>query len=146
VAVEDYCRRNQIAWEWLDGEQLRTRQIRPAIRRHPQTGEPLWFNHAAFFNLAARDESTRQFLSESFRSDAMPFQTYYGDGTPIAPADAQHIMSAYLKRRVVFSWQQGDLLVLDNMTIAHGRSPFTGTREVLTAMTQPVSSIEPPLR
>jgi amino acid adenylation domain-containing protein len=142
--VEDYCRRNQIAWEWLDGEQLRTRQIRPAIRRHPQTGEPLWFNHAAFFNLAARDESTRQVLSESFRSDALPFQTYYGDGTPIAPADVQHIMSAYLKRRVVFSWQLGDLLVLDNMTIAHGRSPFTGTREVLTAMTQPVSSIEPP--
>jgi alpha-ketoglutarate-dependent taurine dioxygenase len=140
--VEDYCRRSQIDWEWLDGERLRTRQTRPAIRRHPQTGEQVWFNHAAFFNLAARDDATREILADSFSSDALPFQTYYGDGTPIAAGDVQHIISAYLKWRVSFPWRQGDLLVLDNMTIAHGRSPFTGSREVLTAMARPVSGTE----
>ena len=35
---------------------------------------------------------------------------------------------------VTFSWQRGDVLVLDHMLTAHGRRPFTGARRVLVAM------------
>jgi len=35
---------------------------------------------------------------------------------------------------VTFSWQRGDVLVLDHMLTAHGRRPFTGDRRVLVAM------------
>ena len=31
-------------------------------------------------------------------------------------------------------WRAGDLMVIDNMLLAHGRRPFTGPRRVLVAM------------
>ena len=33
-----------------------------------------------------------------------------------------------------FPWEAGDLLVLDNHMVAHGRRPFTGPRRILVAM------------
>jgi len=35
---------------------------------------------------------------------------------------------------VVFSWQQGDIMVIDNILTMHGRKPFQGDRQVLVAM------------
>lgn len=35
---------------------------------------------------------------------------------------------------VLFKWQRGDILVLDNVLTAHGRRPFVGPREILLAM------------
>jgi hypothetical protein len=76
--VEAYCRKNDITFEWKDGDHLRTRQVRPAIRVNPRTGDTVWFNHAAFFNVAALDPDI------------------YGDGGRIAPADVEHILEATL--------------------------------------------------
>jgi alpha-ketoglutarate-dependent taurine dioxygenase len=35
---------------------------------------------------------------------------------------------------VVFPWQQGDIMMIDNVLAMHGRKPFTGKRTVLVAM------------
>jgi alpha-ketoglutarate-dependent taurine dioxygenase len=35
---------------------------------------------------------------------------------------------------VRFTWEAGDVLLLDNMLAAHGRAAFSGQREVLVAM------------
>jgi len=39
---------------------------------------------------------------------------------------------------VSFPWQPGDLLMLDNMLVAHGREPFAGRREILVGMAEAV--------
>ena len=39
----------------------------------------------------------------------------------------------------MFPWQQGDLMVLDNMLAAHGRSPYVGARQIAVAMGQPMN-------
>jgi alpha-ketoglutarate-dependent taurine dioxygenase len=31
-------------------------------------------------------------------------------------------------------WQVGDVLLIDNVAVAHGRRPFTGDRRILVAM------------
>jgi alpha-ketoglutarate-dependent taurine dioxygenase len=36
-----------------------------------------------------------------------------------------------------FPWQTGDILLVDNMAVAHGRAPYEGERRVLVAMTEP---------
>ena len=44
------------------------------------------------------------------------------------------IRAAYEMERVEFGWRRGDLLMLDNMLVAHGRNPFEGKRRVIVAM------------
>jgi ribulose-5-phosphate 4-epimerase/fuculose-1-phosphate aldolase len=38
----------------------------------------------------------------------------------------------------MFPWESGDVLLLDNMRFAHSRKPFTGSRKVLVAMSDPI--------
>lgn len=133
--VEAYCARNRIELEWKAGDRLRTRQVRPASRVHPVTGEAVWFNHVAFWHISSlephdlRDEFLRQMAP-----DEMPYNTFYGDGSPIEPEVAEELRQAYSAELVSFPWQVGDLLMVDNMLVAHGRSPYRGPRRILAAM------------
>lgn len=43
---------------------------------------------------------------------------------------------AYEKAQVVFPWEAGDVLMLDNMLVAHGREPIARERTVLVAMAE----------
>ncbi len=135
--VEAYCRQSSIEFEWLDGgKRLRTRQKRPAVARHPQTGDWLWFNQAHLFNVASLDEATREALLSTYAEMDLPRQTFLGDGSAIEPWMLEQIENAYSDSLVMFPWQQGDLLLLDNMLISHGRRPYEGPRKVLVAMAQ----------
>jgi len=138
--VEEFCRQNNIEYEWRDGDKLRTRSIRKAVHKHPTTGEPLWFNHAAFYHHSTLEPSMREALLSEFSVDELPYNTYYGDGSEISPEDAEHIRQAYQQEKVMFDWQRGDILLLDNMTVAHAREPYEGDRKIVVGMTEPVSA------
>jgi len=138
--VERYCRTHDIQYEWLDGQHLRTRSIRPAIHYHPKTGDALWFNHATFYHHTSLDPTTRDALVNEFGLDGLPYNTWYGDGTAIDPEEIRHIREAYQLEKVMFNWQEGDILMLDNMYIAHARQPYVGERRIVVAMTEPVAS------
>jgi hypothetical protein len=47
------------------------------------------------------------------------------------------LREAYLAEKVVFPWQRGDVLMLDNMLTAHAREPYRGERRILTGMARP---------
>lgn len=136
--VEEYCRQNDTQWEWKSNNRLRTSQVRPVTARHPQTGEEIWFNHATFFNVNTLPEMLRDFLLQQFAVEDLPNNTYYGDGTPIEADTLRTLQQAYLTARISFPWERGDVLLLDNMLTAHGRSPFEGDREVLVIMGDPI--------
>ncbi|NEQ97775.1 MAG: TauD/TfdA family dioxygenase [Cyanothece sp. SIO2G6] len=142
AVVENHCRQSDIEFEWLGNDtgkapasqRLRTRQIRPAIRQHPQTGETLWFNHALFFNIVGLEASVREMMLQTVAADELAFNTFYGDGTAIEPEVLAAIKAAYDQETFAFDWQAGDVLLLDNMLTCHGREPFVGPRQVLVAM------------
>jgi alpha-ketoglutarate-dependent taurine dioxygenase len=139
--VQRYCAQEGIDVEWRDNDRLRTRQLRPAVRLHPATGERVWFNHALFFNLSSLEASARETILAVVDESEVPFNTFYGDGTPIEPTVIDEIRKAYDSETVKFDWQRGDLLLVDNMLVAHGREPFTGDRKVLVAMAEPFKEL-----
>lgn len=132
--VEEYCRDNGITFQWKDGDRLQTRQVRPAIRVHPITGERVWFNHAAFFHWSTLDQPMQDELLNEFGVENLPYNTLYGDGSPIDEHTAAYIRDAYEKEKVSFPWRVGDVVLIDNMSIYHAREPYKGDREVLVAM------------
>jgi alpha-ketoglutarate-dependent taurine dioxygenase len=137
AAVEAYCQRNDIQWEWKADGGLRTRQVRPAISTHPGTGEPVWFNHATFFHVSTLAPDVRSMLTAVFPEADLPNNTYYGDGSPIEPETLDVLRAAYDAETIRFDWQAGDVLLVDNMLAAHARESFKGPRKVLVAMAQP---------
>ena len=135
--VGRYCEANDIRFEWRGGDRLRTEQVRPAIHVHPRTGEQLWFNHAAFFHATAHSPEIHAALTAELGEDGLPWLTYFGNGEAIPPEMITEIRAAYRAETRSFPWQSGDILLLDNMTISHGREAFEGDRLTLVAMTEP---------
>jgi alpha-ketoglutarate-dependent taurine dioxygenase len=135
-AVESYCRRAGIDFEWRGGDRLRTRQVFPAIVAHPKTGEPLWFEHTAFFHVSSLEPTVREMLLAEFGEQDLPFNTYYADGSPLTEDVLHEIREAYEQSAVRFPWRQRDVLLIDNMLTSHGREPFAGPRRVVVAMTE----------
>jgi len=135
--VEEYCRNAGYDFEWRDSNRLRTRRVAPAVARHPHTGDRVWFNHAAFFHVSTLEPAVRNALRAQFADEDLPNQTYYGDGSPIEDSVLDSIRNAYYEETVKFPWQQGDVLALDNMLAAHGRTPYVGPRKILVGMATP---------
>jgi hypothetical protein len=135
--VEEECRENHISYEWKSDTHLILRWVRPAIAEHPVTREKVWFNHAYFFNSLALDKIVLNTLSPS----ELPFNTFYGDGTAITAETIQEISTAFEKAKSVFAWRKDDLLLLDNMLMAHGRNPFRGERKIAVTMCQPMYNL-----
>ena len=132
--VERACARAATSFEWLPDGGLRTRQLRPAVTRHPATGEPVFFNQIQLHHVSFLDPSVRRSLAAMYREEEFPRSVYYGDGAPIEEDVMEEVLAVYRDTAVNFPWQEGDLLVLDNMLTAHGRNPFEGRRKIIVAM------------
>jgi alpha-ketoglutarate-dependent taurine dioxygenase len=132
--VELYCKESGIELEWIDDKKVITRSRRPAVQRHPETGELIWFNHAHFFNIWNMHEEEREQLLSMVQENEIPFNTYFGDGEPISQEVVTEIMEAFDKAWVEFPWLKGDILYLDNMLMAHSRNSYENPRKVVVAM------------
>jgi len=106
---------------------------------HPKTGEKVWFNHAVTLNSATLEPRLREMLCKLFKPEDLPNNTFFGDGTPIEAKELEAVRSAYDAEEVMFSWQQGDVLMLDNMLVAHARRPYKGKRKVVVGMADPLT-------
>ena len=137
-AVERYCRANAIEFAWQPDGELRTRQRRSAVVRHPVTGQRCWFNQIPFLNEWTIAPEIREYLVDVYGADGLPFNTRYGNGDPIGQDVVELLNKVYEDNTAREPWQAGDLLLVDNVRTAHSREPFQGPREVLVAMADPV--------
>ncbi len=136
AAVEAYCADHGISCEWVGSGGLRTRAVRAAVHTHPVTGASVWFNHATFFHVSTLAPDVRDGLLELFAPEDLPSNTYYGDGGPIPDDVMSHLRQCYRDATVRFPWQFDDVLIVDNMTAAHAREPYTGPRKIAVAMAE----------
>ena len=124
-----------------NGDRLRTRQApSPLSSIHARARQ--WFNQAHAFHLSTLDAAVLEALLVEMTEDDLPRNAYYGDGSPIESSVIAEIREAYRQAAVTFPWRAGDIMMLDNMQVAHGRAPFTGARKVLVAMSGRIAKSE----
>ncbi|MGW5665654.1 TauD/TfdA family dioxygenase [Streptomyces sp. NPDC003758] len=137
AAIERYCRENAIDTDWLPDGSLRTRQRRAAVVRHPVTGRRCWFNQIAFLNEWTLAPEVREYLVDEYGEDELPFNTRFGDGSPIGEDIVDLLNTTYEQHTRREPWQAGDVMLVDNIRTAHSREAYSGDRQVLVAMAEP---------
>lgn len=133
--VEEYCKNNSIEFAWDSGvSELATKQTLQATLEHPVTKQKSWFNQAHLFHRSAISQEQQETMLNALGINMLPRNTYYGDGSEIEEDVLQNIRAAYAKCETAFAWQTGDILVLDNILMAHGRRPYQGDRKIVVSM------------
>jgi alpha-ketoglutarate-dependent taurine dioxygenase len=140
--VEESCHKADMTCEWTSNDGLRIRQRCQAVLRHPKTGELSFFNQVQLHHVHCLEPAVRQSLLSIFKRDDLPRHVYYGDGSPIEDSVMDHVGEVYEKHAVRFQWQQGDMVSLDNMLVAHARDPYVGPRKIVVALGDMVEGAE----
>jgi alpha-ketoglutarate-dependent taurine dioxygenase len=86
------------------------------------------------FHLSNLEPQVRDALLSEFKEDELPRNVFYGDGSSIETSILDEIRELYNQIAVTFSWQKGDVLMLDNFLTSHGREPYQGPRKILVAL------------
>ena len=135
VQMQKYCKKNDIMADWLTDGRLRIRQTLQATAVHTLTGERVWFNQAHLFHVSSLPNEVRTELEKNHPQDELPRNAFYGDGENIDNKTLDIVRQAYEEEESSYLWQEGDLLIIDNMLTAHGRNTFDGVRKVIVGMT-----------
>ncbi len=131
--VERYCSENEIEYVWQEGN-LSTAQYGTAVSKDPASGNNIWFNQAHLFHPSSHGKNYLDLLSSCGISKP-PRNVLFADGSEISESDIMTINKVYSDNTVSFKWQKGDILLVNNNLVAHGRMPYEGERRVLVAMT-----------
>ncbi len=134
--MEAHCREGGIACTWTADDGVRLTSVGPATIRHPRSGERVWFNQADQFHPSTHPPEVYETLMTFYegREEELPQYARFGDGTEIPLEYLNEIRDVQRRLMIPIHWETGDLLVLDNVLVCHGRQPYTGTRRILAAM------------
>lgn len=110
-------------WQWQDDDSLRaTTPVLDAVRKLPD-GRTVFFNQliAAFRGWSDSRNDPSRAIS-------------FGDGEPITLADMAAAIRLSDELTFDMPWQPGDVVLVDNFLVMHGRRPFSGKRRVLASL------------
>ena len=113
-------------WQWLDNGCLRaTTPVLPAVHLLP-SGRRSFFNQLIAAYQGWKDS----------RNDPSKSITF-GDGSALDREAA--LLAASMAAELAFDidWRRGDVALLDNFVVMHGRRTFRGTRKVLASLADP---------
>jgi len=145
--IDDACAALGIETEWLPDGFLKAETILPAIVVHPETGEHCL--NAQFINAEALIAGIRRvgerynpavkaffewYIRKQFRKPTIHYRTRPVTGEDFTDAEYKQIVEAIHDSSTVFRWQEGDVLLIDNIKVAHGRMNVKGERRILTAL------------
>ncbi|MBI3783531.1 MAG: TauD/TfdA family dioxygenase [Deltaproteobacteria bacterium] len=150
--VEKQCQAEGFEPIWGPGQSLRLVSTQPVFRDHPISGERVWHNHTQVFHLsAAPGEYERIYdlrptlrhwlllqlsrvlvrVNRAWRSsDEQSMHCTYADGREIPDADMEHVRDVIWHNLVIIPWRRGDVVAIDNHSVAHGRLPYHGARQI----------------
>jgi len=142
-------------WSVMNGEStLTVAGETPMAVKHPDSGEmcltdhidihsfALWACHLNYFNLNKVPTSILFFfcnlllwLLQRFRPSSVGQMCMpHTSNGPLSLRDRLDINAAVYKNASFFRWLSNDILIIDNVRMAHARMPFKGPRSMCTSM------------
>lgn len=152
--VTEKCKAQGFEPIWLGEDRLRILSTQPASARHPETGAWVWFNHVQVFHDGSAPAEYRRILSmrpglqlaglwmfsrvmvalkRRSPAEERSMHMTYADGAEIPEADLEHVRDAIWRNLVALPWHRGDVLIIDNRRVSHGRLPYRGARQIVVA-------------
>ena len=93
------------------------------------------FNQAEGFHPSGLDQDTyAELLGVCGSEDRFRLNAQYADGSLIDPGTLAIVREVVQQETKPHVWRKGDVLVLDNMLMAHGRRRFRGPRRIAAAL------------
>jgi hypothetical protein len=126
------CEELSVGARW-DAGVLHTSHDAPAWVEHPDHG-PVWFNQAHLFHVSNLGPEVENVLRAQYDPRDLPRHSTFADGTEIEAGDLAAVRAVLDDLAWDLTWQADDVLLLDNMLVAHGRRPFHGPRRVEVVM------------
>jgi alpha-ketoglutarate-dependent taurine dioxygenase len=137
--VERTCAEQNVEWAWKRDGNLRISTRVPAVIRTSADAAPSFCNQILLHHISCLDGKTAQAMRAVLPAEDLPRNVCFGDGSPIPDEVVFDILKKTVSVAVRFRWRRGDILMLDNLTTAHARSPFVGERQILVAVGNVVS-------
>jgi alpha-ketoglutarate-dependent taurine dioxygenase len=110
-------------WNWLPDHAIRTTTPALSLIRHAPSGNEVFFNQLIAAFCGWQDQR-----NEGARS------VTYGDGSTFDDADVQSAVEIAYDLVFDLPWESGDVALIDNYQVMHGRRPFSGRRSVLASL------------
>lgn len=132
--LEEILVKLKVHYYWKENGMLRIEETVSPVIEHPVTKEKVFFSQADQWHPSNLEPEVLSVLSEVIHEDDYYHHCYYGDGEMLNLEYLDEIRNLAKRELVTFQWQQGDLLILDNILTLHGRFPFEGKRKILVSM------------
>ncbi|KAL8256717.1 hypothetical protein R6Q59_028758 [Mikania micrantha] len=112
--AEDRAAKREIKLEWIGTTAKLTRNPLPAIGFDKEIGRKTWFNTI----LAAYSEP------ESEKFGPPKTSAELGNGDPVDDDVLKDVLKIMKEECVAIPWKKGDVLLINNLTVLHGRRPL----------------------
>lgn len=157
LEINKIAKKNRFNLEWYGSDSLIITNSQSGFRKHPSTGTTIWHNHIQTFHFKTalievwkifKKQRTLRSLGVAILLSLLTFikniqgpQTYdvhvtYGNGEEFLDSEINEICDLFWKHMVVYPWNKGDLLIIDNYLVSHGRLPFKGDRRILVGWSE----------
>lgn len=153
--VEKISADNGLQVNWGQDNNLQLVNKQEAFRVHEKLNKKIWFNHTQVFH---RDAAYFEYLKilqyrpglrsaglvallgylkfyEKYvvSSKFLPMNCMFGDGSEIPSNYIKELIETIWSTIIIQKWEKSDLLLIDNLRIAHGRLPYKGNRNILVS-------------
>jgi hypothetical protein len=129
--VNDLGQFEEEALDLVDGVALGRGPLGVLQARDQARGEHL---EAHLFHCSALEPEDLAYLEGFVGRRNLPRNAFYRNGEELESASLDCIRKIYAQESIVFKWEKRDVLILDNVLMAHSRNPFKGHRKIAVAM------------
>ncbi|MBA3721085.1 MAG: TauD/TfdA family dioxygenase [Parachlamydiaceae bacterium] len=136
--INNICAKKKFIPKWTD-EYLEVKRRTPCTRPNPNhPDQTLWFNqiHLYHANPKIRGGWLNHILANLLycREKTRQYDVFFEDGTPIPRKLVYELYRIYEEKAIRFDWKKGDVLILDNIEVMHGRASYNGPRKILASL------------